>query len=162
MKTVYLPSLNTKKEKNTVKVTNAKLVGVEGRAYNQGVVAKPVEDGEGCTIEIPAELFGYNEFESLAEFIADCGGEEKALEMVNDFKRSASLDDAKTAIRTTTNVDIDSVVSAAIKSAAEHTFSGANKLSGREAKEIVSDLRAKAANLSDAELAAEMRKILGL
>ena len=69
MKTVYLPSLNTKKEKNTVKVTNAKLVGVEGRAYNQGVVAKPVDSGEGCTIEIPAELFGYNEFESLLIFL---------------------------------------------------------------------------------------------
>lgn len=163
MKTVYLPALNTKKEANTIKITNSKLEGVEARPYNDGVTAVPAgKDSTGTIIEVPAQLFGYNEFESLSEFVADCGGEEKALEMVNDFKRGAALDDAKVAIRTTTNVDIDSVVASAIKAALDHTFSGANKISGREAKEIVNDLRATAANLTDAELAAQVRKLMGL
>lgn len=161
MRTEHLPELNTKKEKNVVQITNAKLTGVPAGAFDNGVAVEDSKSGEGSTISIPAELFEYKQFDSLSEFVADCGGDSQALEMVNDFKRSASLDEAKVGIRTTTNSDINVVVAAALKSCLDHTFSGANKISGREAKELITDLRAKASTLSDAELAAEMRKILG-
>lgn len=161
-----LPAKNSKDEPNIIRVTNAKMLQESWPAgtYENGVVAKNAEgskDGKGVTLEIPAELFAFNQYENVAEFVADCGGDAKVLEIVNDFKRAASTDSGKVTIRTTTNKDVNAVVQASLKSVLEHTFQHTESITGAVAKEKLNELKADAANLSDADLAAKLRAILG-
>ena len=162
MITEKLPALNTKKEPNLISITNAKIEGWEPGTYDRGVVAKTAESGKGITLQIPAENFEYNQYNSIDEFTADCGGEEKVLTIINDFKKSASLDSGKVSMRVTTNKDINAVVTEALGKVLNHSFAEDESLTGKEAKEKLNELKADAANLSDAELAAKMRAMFGI
>ena len=162
MQVQKLPALNTKKEPNLIKVSNAKIEGWVPGTYDRGVVAKTAESGKGITLEIPAENFEFNQYDSYAEFVADCGGEEKVLTLINDFKKNASLDSGKVSMRVTTNKDINAVVTAALTSVLNHSFIEDEALTGKEAKDAINELKADAANLSDAELAAKMRLMFGI
>lgn len=162
MQVAHLPAKNSKEEAYLVKVTNAKIEGWEVGTYENGVVAVKPDSGKGITLELPPALLGYNQYDSMAEFVTDCGNDAKALTIVNEFKRSASLDAAKATIRTTTNKDINAVVTAALASAIGHTFQETEAITGKEAKDMLNELKADAANLSPDDLAAKLKAMFGL
>lgn len=169
MKVVSLPEFSASKKDdkgqpavNTVAITNSKAEGIEPTAYDNGVTVTIPENKKGLTFNLPAKLIQFNQYESLPEFVADCGGEDKALVIVNDFKREASADAAKMEIRTTTNKDVNAVVKSALSAAINHTFQEAAKLDAKEFAKFGKNLSENIDAMSDAEIAAALREQLKL
>lgn len=149
-------------ELNIVSVTNAKAEGLTVGAFDSGVVVEIPENKKGFTYKIPAENFQFNQYDALAEFIADCGGESKALEIVNDFKRDSACDAAKAILRTSTNKDTNAVVKNALGAALTHSFEEAAKIDAKEFAAFGRDLQANIEKMSPEEVMEAVKKQLGL
>lgn len=154
MRFLNLPALLNKKDAedkqlpNIVKISNT--------------VLKP--DNEDPTkFEIPAEKFTYPQVDSQEEMVQICGGQENLLDTFNDFLRDAAITEAKNSIRMAKTGDMSDIVEAGILKGKNFTFVASERITAAEAKEKFSELRniAKTEGLTDAELAAKVRAMLG-
>lgn len=145
--TKTLPAKNSKEEPNVIEITNRKL-------------DEKLE--KGTLFEIPAEQFEYTQYESLEEFVQDAGSADRALELVNAFKRDDAVTAGKNYIRTATKGTTEEVVKAGLAVTKSHSFAKSTELSAKESKDALSALRAEIGNLSEAEIADRMRKLLGV
>lgn len=145
--TKTLPAKNSKDEANIIEITNRKL-------------DEKLE--KGTLFEIPAEQFEYSQYESLEEFVQDAGSNERALELVNAFKRDDAVTAGKNYIRTATKGTVEEVVKAGLAVTKSHSFAKSSELSAKESKDALSALRAEIGNLTESEIADRMRKLLGV
>lgn len=148
MKYENLPALTSKKEPNVVEITNRKL-------------HPDSETGDKFTI--PAERFIYPQVESADEMAQICGGAEQLLAVFNDHLRDAAVTEAKNSIRMASSGAEEDIVNSGIEKGKNFTFVETQKITAAEAKERFSELRTLASqtNLTDEELAAKVRALLG-
>ena len=169
MQLVSLPkhSASKKDEKgqpalNTVNVTNTKAEGISAGVFDNGITVTIPENGKGVTYNIPAELFQYQKYDALAEFITDCGGEDKALVIVNDFKRDESCNAGKALLRTSTNKDTNALINSALSAVKSHSFEEAAKIDAKEFVAFGRNLQENLDKMSPEEVVAALKKQLGL
>lgn len=148
---VTLPALNSKEEPNIVNITNRKLDDT-------------LKDGTIFTI--PAEKFEYKQYpkdqSGLEEFTAECGSIEQAVSVLNDFKRDAATSSGKNVIRTATKGTVDEIIASGLEACKNHSFAKDDTLTAAESKAALTDLKGKIGNLTEAEIAAAVRKMLGM
>lgn len=146
MRYVTLPALNSKKEPNIIEITNAKIV----------------EGGQKFTI--PAERFEFAEYDTIQEFVQECGGEDAARAIINEFKKADAVNAGKNKIRTATSGTEEEIIAAGLAATRSHSFAAAERITAAEAKEKLTNLKeiVAAGNLSEADLAAAVKKMLGL
>lgn len=108
---------------NIVEITN----NVRNKAdTKQGEKVIPV------VLSIPAPRFVYNQYDSLEEFVTECGGLELALENINEFKRNAATLAGKNSIRTATNGDEEQMISSGLSVCLNHSFKVDTSVSAKE------------------------------
>lgn len=144
---VTLPAKNAKEEPNIVNITNRKL-------------DETLE--KGTVFNIPAEQFEYKTYDAVDEFVTECGSVERAVNVLNDFKRDASTSAGKNVIRTATKGTYEEIVASGLEATKNHSFAKSETLTAAEAKSHLNDLKGKIGNMTEAEIAAEVRKMLGL
>lgn len=101
----------------------------------------------------------------IEEYINSAGGVVRALEIINDATRDAAVFDAKTHIRTAESGEKDAVIAAGLAKSANFTWKATERVSVKEFKSVMDELKAKAASgqkLTDEEIAAVVRAQLGL
>lgn len=169
MHVVSLPkhSASKKDEKgqpalNQVNVTNTKAEGIAAGAFDDGVTVTIPENGKGVTYNLPADLFQFNAYDSVAEFLTDCGGEEKALAILNDFKRDESCSAGKALLRTSTNKDTNALIKSALSAVRSHSFEEAAKIDAKEFVAFGRNLQENLDSMSPEEVVAALKKQLGL
>lgn len=121
------------------------------------------EQEEPTVFEIPAEKFIYPQVESQEEMVTICGTMENLIDTFNDVLRDASTSESKNSIRMAKTGEPADIIEAAILKGKNFTFVASERISAAEAKEKFSELRniAKTEGLTDAELAAKVRAMLG-
>lgn len=101
----------------------------------------------------------------LEEFVVNAGSVQRALEIINDATRDAAVFEAKTHIRTAESGKVEDVVTAGLNKSANFTWKATERVSVKEFKSTMDELKARAAagaTLTDEEIAAVVRKNLGL
>lgn len=142
-----LPAKNAKEEANIVNITNRKL-------------DETLE--KGTVFNIPAESFEYKTYDNLDEFVTECGSAERAVYVLNEFKRDAATTSGKNVIRTATKGTHDEIVASGLEATKNHSFAKSETLSAADAKAGLNELKGKIGNLTEAEIAAAVRKMLGM
>lgn len=145
------PVLNKKDDEgnpvpNRVKITN--------NAYNG-------KDGPSLEIEFPAELMSYPQFDSFAEFVEDAGGEERALEIINDVTAKFATSSGKAFIRNATTGSEEEIVTAGCKTARDFSWKKEEKLTTKAKADMLDNLASQAENLTPEQLKARFLELLG-
>lgn len=137
---------------NIIEITN----NVRNKAdTKQGEKVIPV------VINVPAPRFEYQQYDSYEEFVADCGGLEAALEVINGFKRNAATTAGKVAIRTATNGDVEQMIASGLLVCKNHTFKVDNTLTTKDKAARFDELSAlfKSGKLSMEEMAQKFAEL---
>ena len=121
------------------------------------------KDGTGATLEIkfPAEMLSYPQHDSLAEWIADCDGEARALEVVNEITAKYASTLAKNAIRNATTGDEASIVEAGIKIGRAFSWKLEQKLSTKTKADLFDLLMSEKDKLTPDQLVARIAELSG-
>lgn len=170
MKFLHLPAKKADDTDNVVRITNPKIIGdigyltEEDEGYVEGeetidpsTVDSAGNPKPGFTFEIPATEFEYGQYETINEFYEDCGGEEKALAVLNTFKRDAALDAGKQKIRTTVTGSRSDILQAGLAATKNHNFLVSTELSASKSKDILLSL---GGNLKDMDAEEIKKKLL--
>jgi hypothetical protein len=134
------------------------IVTVSNTVYNkestpEGQKVQPLE------IKFPAELLSYPQFDAIEEFVTDCGGPERALEVINDVTAKYATTAGKTSIRTATIGTEEAIVEAGCKVSREFSWKQEQKLSTKEKANAFDILLAEKDKLTPEEL---MRRVMEL
>lgn len=147
MRHLTLPAKTSKDEPNFVDITNRKLdETIEG----------------GTKFHIPAEKFQFPQFDSLEEATQAAGSSDRLLEIVNEYTRDTSVAAGKNYIRTATKGTEDEIVDAGLAVAKNYSLVKSETLTAKEAKDALTSLKADIGNLSEADIAARVREMLGI
>lgn len=150
MQIAHLPEKKANDEVNTVEILNRK---------------RDPKNAEGIKFNIPAEQFEYQVAETIEEIKQLCGGEAEMLKVFNDHLRDDSVNEGKNYIRMATNGTPEEIIAAGLAKSRAFTFIESAKVSLKdraEAYDSLKNLITSGQTLSDAELAAAARKMLGL
>jgi hypothetical protein len=136
------------------------IVKVSNTVYNkestpEGQTVQPLE------IKFPAELMSYPQFDTLEEFITDCGGSDRALEVVNDLTQKFATGAGKTSIRTATVGSEEEIVEAGCKASREFSWKAEQKLSTKEKANAFDILLAEKDKLTPEQLLARVMELAG-
>lgn len=112
-------------------------------------------------IKFPAELMQYPQFESIAEFITDCGSEARALDVLNDVTQKFATSAGKSVIRTATTGTDDEIVESGLRTSKSFTWKEESKMSVKEKASLFDALMADAKNLDPMELARRVAELAG-
>lgn len=148
-----LPAKTSKGEDRVETVTNKKL-------YEKSDDATKVKNG--AVFNIPADQFSYPQFDSVEEFVNDCGGAEKAVKMLNWVTEDRAVSSGKGYIRTATTGTEEEIVKKGLKQTAEFSWSKVDSTtSAATVKTTVADIRAKfkAGEMSAADVAAAIEAL---
>ena len=165
-----LPEKKSDEEINLVRITNPKVAGEleidedkDSPTFGQ---PKNVDEAgnvkPGHTFVIPAPQFEYPQYDTVAEFFDDCGGEDKALSILNGMKRDAALDAGKQKIRTTVTGSKQDIIAAGLKAVKEHNFLVTESISAKEAKDLLTSLGGRIKDMDPKDIQAELAKALGI
>lgn len=163
MRTVYLPSKDSKDNPRVEKVTNTKLLPPKKNDKGEDVP-------QGITFEIPAERFGYPQFDSLAEAETDAGSAEKLLEFINKAAANTAVTLAKNAIRNATKSAVGQagqfadVVDAGIQKGITYSLAIVEELTTKEKASAFDQLvaAAKSGDMTSEQIAEAVKKLSGL
>ncbi len=163
MRTVYLPSKDSKDNPRIEKVTNTKLLPPKKNDKGE-------DEPQGITFAIAAERFGYPQFDSIEEATADAGSAEKLLEFINKATANTAVTLAKNAIRNATKSAVGQagnyadVVDAGIQKGVTYSLAIVEELTTKEKASAFDQLvaAAKSGNMSEADIAAAVKKLSGL
>lgn len=154
MRTEKLPAINSQDEPNVVTITNPKLPS--GEVDEQG------NPKLGYKFEIPGEDFEYSQFENLSEFVTDAGGEDRALKLINNYKRDTALFLGKTKIRTTVTGSASDILKAGLQACKNHSFLMEDVISAKDAKDALTMIGGKLKDMSPEDVKAELARVLGI
>ena len=163
-----LPAEQTKKDEagkalpNTVKVSNSflnksKVTDEQKKTLSEEEVAKLTT----VVFEFPAQIMEFPQYDTLAEFIADCGSDERALEVLNEVTEKFATAAGKTAIRTASSGTPDEIIEAGIRVSKNYSWKVETKLSIKDKATKYDELMASAATLSPEELMARIMELQG-
>lgn len=136
------------------------IVKVSNTIYNKestpdGQAVQPLE------IKFPAELMAYPQFDTIEEFVTDCGGPERALEVLNDVTQKYATTAGKTAIRTATVGAEEDIVEAGCKASREFSWKAEQKLSTKDKANAFDILLAEKDKLTPEQLLARVMELAG-
>lgn len=148
MKTEKLPALNSKKEPNVIKVTNP----VRDKDNTEG--------SKQVVFEFPAESFEYSQYESYEEFVQDAGSAERALDLINEMKKDTAVTAGKNYIRNATKGTNEEIIAAGLAVTKSHSFAKSSEFTAKEAKDTLLSIKGDLGNLTDAQIADMIRKVV--
>lgn len=143
------PTTKEKDLPNMVKITNKAI--------------DPENNKDGVIFTFNASEFEYPQVESHAEFYEFCGGEDKALVIINGFIRDDSLKAGKDKIRLSETGSEDDIKAAGLAETRNFNYLITSTISAAEAKQKFSDLRmlAQDSTLTPEQLAEKVRAMFG-
>jgi hypothetical protein len=154
----HLPATDSKDNPRHEKITNTKIT------KRQDDKGNPVP----FTFEIPAELFEFPQFESLAEAVNDASSEEKLLAFINDAVAARAVSRSKNAIRNATESTVGSagnyedVVTNGLTISKSYTINEPDELSTKQKASTLDDLAkaAKGGTMTPEEIAEALKALV--
>lgn len=151
------PVLNKKDEKGN---PLPNFVTVSNTAYFKDH-EDPTLKGKTLEIKFPAQEMSFPVYETLEEFINDCGGAERALEVVNDVTQKYATSQGKAVIRNATTGDEASIISAGCKASQEFSWKQEQKLTTKDKASLFDQLMAEKDKLTPEALMARIMELSG-
>lgn len=156
-----LPATLNKKDDNGNPLPN--IVTVSNTAYNkastpEGQKVQPIE------IKFPAERMSYPQFDTLAEFIEQCGSEARALEVINDVTAKYATTAGKAEIRTATTGTEEDIINLGCNVSRNFSWKVEEKISTKDKAAAFDLLRAEIASgkLTPEQIAERTMQLMGL
>ena len=110
-------------------------------------------------IRFPAELMQYPQFDTFDEFVSDCGGTERALEVINDMTQKVATSAGKAAIRTATSGSEDEIIELGLRTSRTFTWREEQKLAVKDKAARFDEIMKLAGQLPAEELARRIAEL---